>query len=370
MKIALDAKRAFHNNRGLGNYSRDTIRILKRFSTDELLLLNPSTRHNLPFDEARGLQVLTPRCQNAVSAALWRSYGCSADLRKQGVRLFHGLAQEMPLGLKGSGIRTVVTMHDLIFLRYPHLYPALYRQIFTQKNRYACQAADHLIAISGQTKQDLVDFLRADPEKITVVYQGCNPVFRQQATVEQLAEARVKYSLPDNYLLFVGAIEPRKNIATLLEGLRSCHYDLPLVVVGRETGYTPELLEKARQLGVSDRLLIRTSVMTADLPLLYQGASIFLYPAIFEGFGIPILEALCSHTPVITSTGSCFRETGGPDSLYVPYDDGEAMGEAIDRVLSDSSLRERMVRSGLVWAGRFTDEEIAKNLQQLYQKIV
>ena len=370
MKIGYDAKRLFCNHRGLGNYSRDLIRILSQYYPDNQydlftprveikVSINPKNTHII---QPSGMYKLLP-------SSIWRSIGLNTDIKRQGDELFHGLSQELPLGIERSSIKKIITFHDAIFIRYPELYASSYRRIFMTKNMQSCRITDRIIAVSEQSKRDAIEFFKADPAKVDVVYQGCNNIFRQTASDENKEQIKKKYNLPRDYMLFVGAIEPRKNIATILRAIYQEKIDIPFVVIGRETAHTSELHKLVNNLQLSKQILFLHQVETIDLPAIYQMAQLFIYPSIFEGFGIPILEALCSETPVITSLGSCFEETGGKYSRYVQPQNPQEIGAAIQTILSDSNLQMKMKEEGILHAQKFTDDKIAKLLMNSYDSI-
>ena len=369
MRIGYDAKRLFCNHRGLGNYSRDLIRILNQYYPENQYdLYTPKIKIDFQVNP-QNTQIIQPSgFYKLLPSSAWRSVGIKSDIKRLGDDIFHGLSQELPIGIEKLPIKKVITFHDAIFIRYPELYPSTYRKIFTLKNMTSCRIADRIIAISEQSRQDAIQFFNADATKVDVVYQGCNNIFRQKASTEEKVQIKAKYNLPNDYILFVGAIEPRKNIATILKAISKEKIDIPLVIVGRQTDYTNELRKVAEELNIGLKVHFLHQVETNDLPAVYQLAQLFIYPSIFEGFGIPILEALCSETPVITSSGSCFEETGGKNSLYVSPENAEEIGVAILKVLSDSSLRETMKKEGLLYSEKFTDDKIARNLMSVYQK--
>ena len=362
MKIAFDAKRAFANKRGLGNYSRDVLRLMQTYApqNEYLLFGTPS-----PLCETGSARVVSPQGIWRVFPSLWRSLGCLGSM--DGIAIYHGLSGELPFGIHRKGVKTVVTIHDAIFLRYPELYSAGYRRLFTRKVQYACDHADLIIAISEQTKRDIIEFFHADERKIRVVYQGCHNRFREPVSTEQLERVKKLYRLPEKYILTVGAIEPRKNLKNLIEAMSIAYIDLPLIAVGGKSTYAEEMAELAKQRQVDLRYL--HSLPFEDLPAVYKGASLFCYPSIFEGFGIPILEAMCVGTPVLTSTGSCFAETGGEGALYADPLDADDIAHQLNRILSDESLRKTMVKQGYLQADKFTDEQVANNLIQVYQTL-
>ncbi len=360
MRIAFDAKRAYHNQRGLGNYSRDVIRLMTTYAPENeyMLMAQPSVRYSFPHT-----LTIAPQGLWHYMPSLWRSYGCTRSLKKADV--YWGLSGELPLGIHRTGVRTVVTIHDTIFLRYPELYSATYRWLFTQKMAYALRVADVVVAISEQTKRDIITFFGADETKIKVVYQGCNNRFREPITDEQVAVVKKRYDLPDRYIVDVGALEPRKNLQTLIRAMAWAHIDLPLVAVGGKSRYGDEAAALAEKMGV--KLLFLHALPFDELPMVYKGAVCSVYPSVFEGFGIPILESLCVGTPVLTSTGSCFSETGGEAALYADPLSPEDIGAQLARILTDVSLREEMIKKGHQQAALFTDEQVARHLIDICQ---
>ncbi len=369
MRIGFDAKRAFHNSRGLGNYSRHTLHILSQYYPDNhYYLFNPKTKRSLPVHLEENMTEINPQhLLWKTIPSLWRSAGMRSEIKQKGLDIFHGLNQELPLGIQRTKAKSVVTLHDAIFMRYPKLYPASYRYVFTAKNKYACKVADKIICISEQSKRDAITYFGADENKIEVVYQGCNDIFRHAVSDEQKQHVRQKYNLPPTFLLSVGAIEERKNTKQIVEALHRTKNEIPLLIVGNPTEYEKELRDLIAQHSMLRQVYILNNVETEDLPALYAMAKVFVYPSIFEGFGIPILEALTVGTPVITSSGSCFEETAGPHSLYADPKDADDLGEAINRVLRDEKLSNQMITEGKKHALLFTDESIAANLMDVYK---
>lgn len=371
MNIAFDAKRVFHNTRGLGNYGRDTIRLLSTYYPDhKYLLFNPSSSNKVDFLlPENAMEILPIKKWHKMFPAWWRSVGVCKQIKSLKADIYHGLSQELPWGIQGTHTRSVVTMHDAIFMRYPALYSSSYRAIFIQKNKYSCRVANRIIAISEQTKRDVITYFGADERKINVVYQGCNNIFRQPIDLNDKQQIRQKYNLPPQYLLCVGAIEKRKNAALIVEALHACKIDMPLVIVGKPTSYMSEIQELIVKYKLEHQVHFLHHAHTDDLPAIYAQAEIFIYPSFFEGFGIPILEALCTGTPVITSTGSCFEETGGLYSQYIdPYQPLE-LGDAIAQVLRDKSLRDTMIQEGKLFSEKFSDVHVAKSMMDVYNTL-
>jgi glycosyltransferase involved in cell wall biosynthesis len=282
--------------------------------------------------------------------------------------IFHGLSGELPVGISKTGVKSVVTIHDLIFLRYPEYYKSVDRVIYTRKFRYACENADKIIAISECTKRDIISFFNVPEEKIAVVYQGCHPDFGKKVTEEKKQEVIEKYKLPSSYVLYVGSIESRKNLLVAVKALHGVDPEVHLVAIGKQTPYQDEVERYVMQANLSERVHILNRIPFADLPACYQLASVFVFPSFFEGFGIPILEALNSEIPVIAATGSCLEEAGGPGSVYVDPVDEQKLAGQINRILSDNAVSHEMIEEGRKYAQRFNDEVLASDTMKIYER--
>jgi glycosyltransferase involved in cell wall biosynthesis len=371
MRIGFDAKRAFLNVSGLGNYSRNILRALSvYYPGNEYFLYTPLANTSL-FDKTGGKFIISEPSGiiNRIFRRYWRSFSLTAQLKRDGLDIYHGLSHELPVNINKTGIKTVVTIHDLIFLRYPGLYKSVDRKIYYWKFKYACQIADSVIAISKQTANDIQEYFNIDESKIEVIYQGCNPVFRREINNKEKEGIRKKYGFPETFILYVGNIEKRKNLLTLVKAVNIGKIELPLVIIGKKTGYYKTIKNYIEQNNIS-RIYFQESVLNEDLPAVYQSAEVFVYPSVFEGFGIPILEALYSKTPVITSRGGCFPETGGPSSTYINPKDSEEMADAIRRITDDAERKKRMIEEGYRYAQNFNDDKVAKNITNVYLKLL
>jgi glycosyltransferase involved in cell wall biosynthesis len=370
MNIGFEAKRVFHNTTGLGNYSRDLVRILHLYYPQNCYFLyNPKPSKKILF-ESLGAQVLEKRPLGlfyTFFSNLWRRFGIINDLKRDHIDVFHGLSGELPVGLDKAGIKSVVTIHDVLFLRYPEFYSYIDRIIYYRKFKHAAEAADCVIAISEQTKRDIVQYLGIPESKITVVYQGCHQAFKENYTAAQKSALIKKYQLPKQFILNVGTIEARKNIMVAVKALKNI--DCTLVIVGRKTAYTKEITAFIADNKLEQKVIFLHGLSPEELAILYQLADLFIYPSLFEGFGIPIIEALFSNTPVITSIGSCFPEAGGPSTCYINPTSVEEVSAAIRKILDDKALQQKMTNDGFKYVQKFTDETIAKNLLKVYQAL-
>ncbi len=371
MKIGFEAKRIFHNKTGLGNYSRDLIRILSKFYPEnQYFLYNPKNSNKYLF-KANKINVFEKNPNSDFYKRfrnLWRQFGVVNDLKKDKIEIYHGLSGEIPLGLKRKNIKSVVTIHDLIFVKYPELYSFWDRKIHFYKFKKAAQQADVVVAISEQTKQDIVKYLKINPDKIKVIYQGCNDVFKKKYSDFEKNLIRKKYILPEKFILNVGTIETRKNVLLAVMAIKNIQTQL--VIVGKETNYADEVKQYIKENNLENKVLFLKSMPLNELAVLYQMCEIFAYPSIYEGFGIPIIEALFSKVPVITTAGGVFPEAGGPSSIYVSSDDVLEMETAIKLLLENENLRTETVEKGFEFVQKFNDQAIAMNYCDVYKHLV
>lgn len=369
MKIGYDAKRAFLNNTGLGNYSRWLIKTMaQNYPANEYFLYTTKVKKNNWTEflkQAGNIQTITP--VGKLIKSWWRSKGMVEDLKRDGVDLYHGLSHEIPIGIKEAGIKSVLTVHDLIFMHFPDQYGWLSRNIYFLKIKKSSAMADKIIAISQKTKDDLVALLHISPGKIEVMYQGCDPSFNMVQSDEQKKLVAKKYDLPEKYILNVGTIEERKNLMLIAKALPYIKNDIPLVVVGRQKKYFKQVNQFLKDNDLKKRVIFLDKVDFADLPAIYQMASLFIYPSRYEGFGIPVLEAIVSGTPVIAAKGSCLEEAGGPDSFYVGPDDEQELAAKVDNILADEALQCKMIEKGYTYAKKFADDKLAAQLEKIYK---
>ncbi len=369
-RVAFDAKRAFNNGTGLGNYSRFIILSLLELSEYfDYFAFTPKVKKKYLFETPdSSLKIILPT--TSFYKFLWRSFFIVKELKKQGVHLFHGLSNEIPFGLKKNNIKSVVTIHDLIFLHFPNQYPLIDRFIYGLKFRYAAKKADIIIAVSKQTKTDLEYFYQIPSHKIKVIYQDCDASFKKSLSQNEIEQVKQKYSLDQPYILCVGSIIERKNQLTLLkafEKIKDNHYQL--IFVGSKSSYQSEL-ENYIQANRLQNVFISNNVSFQDLPALYQGADLFVYPSIYEGFGIPILEALYSGVPVIAAKGSCLEETGGEGALYFNATDEVELHEQILKITTDALLRQQLIENGKQHLLNFLPHKIALQVQKIYKDLL
>lgn len=377
MRLGFDGKRATQNFRGLGNYSRGIIEGLLQYSEEEIYLYSPPVSDDrakkwLKENESSRLTLREPSgVIEQKIPSLWRSFSILKDLRKDKLDLYHGLSHEIPVGVGALPFKSVVTIHDLIFLRYPEFFPFIDRVTYKKKFTYSSKNADMVLAICEQTKRDLIEFLGVDEKKILVHYQSCDPVFYEEHSFDKKRELMRKYHFERPFILCVGAFEERKNQLNLIEAFaKSAHlYEQDLVLIGNGKKYLEECKKKVEDLKIANRVRFLSNIPMSELPLFYQTADLFCFPSHFEGFGLPIVEALFSKTPVITSFGSCFPESAGPDSVYIDPLSVSDLAEKMTLVLNDVPLQERMISKGYEFVQQFHRKNVNQKLLECYARL-
>ena len=372
LRIGFDAKRLFTNYTGLGNYSRTLVRNLAEYYPEHSYsLFSPRIQDNSEtrfFLTSPFFNVYTPGQR---AGAYYRSFGIKKALKKYKIQLYHGLSHEIPFGIRSTGVRSIVTIHDLIFRKYPRQYKFVDRNIYDLKFSYACLHADRIIAISECTKKDIVEYYQMDPDTIEVIYQSCHDRFMQEKSPKILEQISGKYQLPEQYLLYVGSVIERKNLLGIVKAIQQLPSELklPLVVVGQGMAYKKNVQRYIYSHNL-EKWVIFIDVLPEDLPAIYQKATIFIYPSLYEGFGIPVLEALFSKTPVITSNISSLPEAGGPHSWQVDPNDPGQIAMGIEKILTDEDLRKKMIQKSFEYAQKFLGGKLTAQLLNLYQKVI
>lgn len=376
MKIGFDAKRIVRNSTGLGNYCRTLVNDLKRCldHDDQLLLYAPDKGKDelraLVLEDKRTHYVYPKGLLFGFERSLWRSGDIVKDLKRDTVDIYHGLTGELPKGIRCAGISSVVTIHDLIFMRHPEYYNKIDVLLYKWKFQRTCKEADCIIAISDCTKKDIMQFGHVPAERIRVIYQSCDARYSKPLDDAQLREVRLNCGLPKRFMLSVGTIEERKNIALAVKALKQLPDDMHFVAVGRQTRYAARVLALAEELGIERRVHLLSGIDDDQLQAIYQLAEVFVYPSRYEGFGIPIIEAVQCGLPVVATTGSCLEEAGGPDCRYVDPDDVEGMAQAVRLSMSGMEEREDRICRSRDYVKRFEGNDVASQVASVYQELI
>lgn len=383
MIIGFDGKRAFQNKTGLGNYIRSLLPVLAQYYPGEkYVLFAPEQTDLFNVKEIPQADAVFPAGDfYKALPAVWRRYGMVKAIRDYGVDIYHGVSNELPNGIRKSSAKTVVTVHDIIFERFPETYNLDERYVHRWKIKYACRVADAVVAISEQTKNDLIEFYKVPAEKITVVYQSCNPIFQQTVSDKEKKEVKELYRLPEKYFLFVSSVAPRKNLIAICKAMVNLkgQLDIPLVVIGNGKKEKDEAKNFMAANGIGHLLILLNEMpqskearfnTAADFPAIYQQALALIYPSIFEGFGAPLLEALWSGLPVISSNASCLPEVGGDAALYFAPHDTAALSQHMLTVANDKQLAASMISKGKIQAEKFSKEHYANSMMAVYRKVM
>ena len=373
IRIGFDAKRLFTDLTGFGSYSRTIIRnLLKHFPNNQYVLFTPEITHSKvekDFLNHGSINIVSP---HNFSKFLWRSTGIWFDLKRENIDLFHGLTHEIPRAVNFSNVPKVVTICDVVYRHFPEQYNTKIIQDKDKALLNACNSADKIVAISHSTKQDLVNLFHIDPSKINVIYPSHDIRFSEHIPTDKVSLTKRQYHLPDKYFLYLGSVTERKNLLSAVKAIEllSPEDRLPLVVVGKHAAYAATVIDYVRNNNLKKSIQFKQVDADADLPAIYRGAEIFIYPSLFEGFGIPVLEALCSGLPVITSNISSLPEVAGPNSRLIEPNEPDTIAEAISNILGSSDLRTKMISSGYQHANNFNSKKLTNQLVDLYSRCI
>ncbi|MBP7694480.1 MAG: glycosyltransferase family 4 protein [Anaerolineales bacterium] len=368
MTLCFDLSAAAHERAGLGRYAASLAQALLDLGVPLTAFVN-DPRENGLRPPLSGLPTLTaglPRKRWRLRAA-WSYFG-GPDLRAAfpGVTLFHATEHLLPII---PGARSVVTLHDAAYLLFPQHHLLQNRLFLTLMMPRFLRRADRVICVSEATRQDALRFYRLDPAKVSVVSEGVEPRFRPITAPAALEAVRHTYRLPRRFILYVGTIEPRKNLVTLLEAyaaLRERQPEVGLVIAGGKGWLYEGVFERVRALGLEPHVTFTGYVPDDALPALLNGAEVFAFPSVFEGFGLPPLEAMACGTPVVCSNVSSLPEVVGEAGRLLPPTDVGAWVAALDGLLADPAQRADLGARGLARARQFTWAAAAQATLDVY----
>jgi glycosyltransferase involved in cell wall biosynthesis len=376
MHVAIDAKRFYLNTSGLGRYSRTLVpALLDQASTDALTLtlFKPSGAVKFEAEPHPHLQITTAQYHlpGNVGNALWRFRKLPRLIDNGPYSLFHGPSHILP---RTSRCPMVVTMFDLIFLRYPAYFPLWDRNYYRYMFKKSSQRANHIISISEATKADLINYLGAREEKISVVYPACDDGLAPLSE-ERLIDVRRRYDLPDDYVLYVGTIEPRNNILRTAQAIDRLLADgrideqVMFLIVGSKGWFYDEILNGIEKLPNRKNIRLVGPVFGEDLAGVYQLATVMAFASEFEGFGYPVLESMQMGTAVLTSRISSLPEAGGDAAHYVDPLEVDDIAAGLEKLINDPAYRQALVQKGFKHAGKFSAQEMASKTLEIYKTI-
>lgn len=376
MHVAIDGKRFYLNASGLGRYSRTLIPALLDEApahTLTLTLFKPPGNIKFKAPHHPQLQIETAhyRLPGSVGNALWRFRRLPRLIDKGPFSLFHGPSHILP---HRTRCPMVVSMFDLIFLRYPDYFPLWDRNYYRYMFKKSAQRADHIISISEATKADLINYLGAREENISVVYPSCDDGLAPLSE-EHLEDVRRRYDLPDNYVLYVGTIEPRKNILRTAQAIDRLLAEgriderVMFLVVGSKGWYYDEILSGIEKLPHGKNIRLVGPAFGGDLAGIYQLATAMAFASEFEGFGYPVLEAMQLGTAVLTSRISSLPEAGGNAAHYVDPLQVDDIAAGLEKLINDNSYRETLIQKGYVHAETFSARKMAQRTLDIYHMV-
>lgn len=372
--IVVDVSPAVNSKAGLGRYAASLATHLRHTWVGPHLHLfyNRSPRGALP-SSLMGL----PSCHVSLGYKPWRMLVWMGHLfhlpfnpfLPRHTALFHA-TEHLLLPLRH--IPTVLTIHDLIFERFPHYHKRLNYAFLRRTMPLFARRATTIITVSHASRHDIVERYGVDPARVHVVYEAPAPHFRPQPP-DHVAAVRARYTLPERYLLTVGTIEPRKNLARLLVAFERLHAGglvNALVIVGQRGWLYREFFQRLEQSPVRDRVILPGFVPDEDLPALYAGATLFALPSLYEGFGLPVLEAMAVGTPVACARVGALPEVGGQAAAYFDPTSVEEMTDVLSRCLQDEGRRRHMRKAGLEHARQFSWEQAAEQTARVYAHVL
>lgn len=374
MRITIDYTSALQQTAGIGRYTRELVAALARLDHENEYTLfcaggEPESGHAQWPDN---FSVLTSRIPARWLTAGWHKLGLPMTVERLAgdCDIFHSPDFTLPPLREARG---VVTIHDLSFLRLPELADPGLREYLQRTVPRSVARAHRILADSENTKADLAELLDVAPEKVSVVPAGIETRFRPIRDTVRLNEVRARYKLPQWFILFVGTIEPRKNLARLISAYAQLRRQtgLPhaLVIAGKPGWLYQGVFDQVTQEGLRDYVYFPGFVADEDLPAVYTLADLLAFPSLYEGFGLPPLEAMACGTPVVASNNSSLPEALGTAALFVDAEDVEGLADAMARVLGHANLRVRLADLGRAQAARFTWESAAQKLLDAYRLV-
>lgn len=364
MKIGLDAKRIFNNETGLGVYGRNFVYGIEQLEQPhQFYLFTPKIESEL-FRTNTKFNIIGSK---AFSSYFWRTFSIVNDIKKYNIDIYHGLSNELPYNINKAGVKSVVDIHDLCFIKFKEDYNTIDQKIFWYKAKRAAELSNKIIATSNTTKNDILQYFKVPESKVEVVYQSCDKQFYEQKPLKEVNTILKKYNLPNEYILSVGTIQGRKNQQAIVKAISKLEKEkqLPLVLVGNGGKYLQQLKELASKLNVKVHVLSNLSFK--ELPCIYQAATVFVYPSFIEGFGIPVLEAMASKIPIITSKQTSMAEIiEDEEALISPYSADE-LADKINQFLNNA--QQASIEQHYKQALNFSQKKFAQQVINIYEQL-
>lgn len=372
MRIGIDATALPARPVGAGNYIIRLVRTLASLETEYefVVFAQESGAALLDIRERDCFHLITLPDQSPARRLAWEQVSFPGLVRRERLDLLHSLHYTRPIRLPCA---SVVTFHDMTFFLYPQLHTRAKRLFFPLAIRYSARYADGLISVSESTRQDAIRLAGVEPGKIFTVPLGVSEDFHPVSDPAARSKIGERYHLPEDFILYVGLVEPRKNLPLLIKSYKTLAgrgISLPLVIVGRLGWMYQEVLDLVEALGIKDAVQFAGYIPQEDLPIVYNLASLFVYPSQYEGFGLPVLEAMACGVPVVATSVSSLPEVAGQAGLLVPPGDEAALAQAMQAVLTDPDVRRQLTEKGPQRASQFTWKRTALSTLKVYQHVL
>jgi glycosyltransferase involved in cell wall biosynthesis len=377
IRIGIDISRTIEESTGVGYYAKNLVHALAKVDSENDYILYgifydcyPKGWKRADIPKTSNFRLHQKNFPSWWADRKWKNFGKYKEKLFGGIDILHSTAFTMPLVSKP---KVVVTIHDLSIFIYPEHHTEANYQFVTRNVHQAARRANFIIAVSESSKREVMRFLHMPEEKIGVVYEAAGDIFHQKCPSDTVAVIKNKYKINKRYFLSVGSLEPRKNLGRALVAFKALiemkKADYQFVITGGKGWKNEAFYNLIRKLDIDEHLVFTGYVPEEDLPALYQGADVFVYPSLYEGFGLPVLEAMASGIPVITSNTSSLPEVAGDAAILVNPMEVFELYEAMEALASRPELRDELKKKGLERSTKFTWEEAARQTIRIYEKI-
>ncbi len=370
MRIGIDATALPPQLYGAGNYTVNLILALLKVDVANEYVVFTKPSHASLFEGHARPQIVQARLASRMLRVIWEQSALPLLARRHHLSILHSPHYTLPLL---TNCKTIVTFHDMTFFLYPQLHQGYKRVFFKTSIRLSARRANAIIADSESTRRDILRILKPNAQHVFAIPLGISEKFRRIVNVLEIERIRSKFNLPERVVLYVGTLEPRKNLPVLMRTFkelvdRGLNYSL--VIVGKKGWQYAEIFQTLEHSGIQERVIFLDYVPETDLPFLYNAADLFVYPSLYEGFGLPVLEAMACGVPVITSNVSAMPEMAGDAGLLVDPRNTDEWADAMQLVLTDRALHDKLAYKGLERSKLFSWERTARETLAVYEHVV
>ena len=372
MKVSIELQPCLKNKSGIGVYTYELTKRLQNFKDIEFEgnIFNFFNRNYIERD-IEGLDIKKNICSlfpYGVYRRIWSYAPIKYNfLFRRNADIYQFFNFVIPPNISG---KVITTIHDLTYILYPNTMDTSNRKRLEKDMKSTVKRADYIITISESSKRDIVKYLDVDENKIQVIYPGVDEVYKKVLNSDEITTVKKKYNIDGKYLLYLGTLEPRKNIETIIKAYncfkRFDKDNIKLVLAGKKGWLYESIFKLVKEFNIEDKVIFTDYIDDMDKAPLYQGAEMFLFPSLYEGFGIPVIEAMASRIPVITSNSSSLPEVAGEAAIITDPLDYKKISNSIERILNENGLREKMVNEGIKQASKFSWDSSAEKTEIKY----